>query len=121
METTAQGLGGVWLGTAPQEERMQAVEEILAIPDTMGAFAISPYGYPEDEWYTVDVLTCAAPNLRETRSNAFNPSDGDESIFISDTELQKLHEKWLRRIINCNVINREQQGMMKIPPCFLVG
>ena len=55
---------------------------------------------PEDEWYTVDVLTCAAPNLRETPSNAFNPSDGDESIFISDTELQKLHEKRLRRIFD---------------------
>ncbi|MCH5261263.1 MAG: nitroreductase family protein [Lachnospiraceae bacterium] len=49
LETDAQGLGGVWLGIAPQEERMKSVEEILNIPDTMRAFAIFPYGYPAEE------------------------------------------------------------------------
>ena len=49
LETDAQGLGGVWLGIAPLEERMRAVEEILSIPDTMRAFAIFPYGYPAEE------------------------------------------------------------------------
>ena len=49
LETDAQGLGGVWLGIAPQEERMKSVEEILNIPDTMRAFAIVPYGYPAEE------------------------------------------------------------------------
>lgn len=49
IETDAQGLGGVWLGIAPLEERMKAVEEILDIPDTLRAFAIFPYGYPAEE------------------------------------------------------------------------
>lgn len=49
LETDAQGLGGVWLGIAPMEERMKAVEAILNIPDTMRAFAIFPYGYPAEE------------------------------------------------------------------------
>ena len=49
LETDAQGLGGVWLGIAPLEERMKAVEEILSIPDTMRAFAIFPYGYPAED------------------------------------------------------------------------
>lgn len=49
LETDAQGLGGVWLGIAPQEERMQAVEKILDIPDTLRAFAIFPYGYPAEK------------------------------------------------------------------------
>ena len=49
LEADAQGLGGVWLGTAPLEERMKAVEEILDIPDTMRAFAVFPYGYPAQE------------------------------------------------------------------------
>ena len=31
LETDAQGLGGVWLGIAPIEERMQKVEEILGM------------------------------------------------------------------------------------------
>ena len=49
LETDAQGLGGVWLGIAPQEERMKAVENILCLPDTVQAFAIFPYGYPAEE------------------------------------------------------------------------
>lgn len=49
LETDMQGLGGVWLGIAPMEDRMKAVEEILEIPDTMRAFAIFPYGYPAEE------------------------------------------------------------------------
>ena len=49
LETDAQGLGGVWLGIAPIEERMQAVERILDIPDDLRAFAIFPYGYPAEE------------------------------------------------------------------------
>ena len=49
LETCAQGLGGVWLGTAPIEERMRAVEEILELPETLRAFAVFPYGYPAEE------------------------------------------------------------------------
>ena len=48
LETDAQGLGGVWLGIAPLEDRMKAVEKILNIPDTLSAFAIFPYGYPAE-------------------------------------------------------------------------
>lgn len=48
LATDAQGLGGVWLGIAPIEERMKAVETIVPIPDTMRAFAIFPYGYPAE-------------------------------------------------------------------------
>lgn len=49
LETVSQGLGGVWLGIAPQEERMRAVEAVLDLPDTVRAFAIFPYGYPAEE------------------------------------------------------------------------
>ena len=44
-----QGLGGVWLGIAPVEERMKAVETILNIPEGLRAFAIFPLGYPAEE------------------------------------------------------------------------
>ena len=46
LETDSQGLGGVWLGIAPLEDRMRAVEEIVGMPDTLRAFAIFPFGYP---------------------------------------------------------------------------
>lgn len=44
-----QGLGGVWMGIAPQEERMQAVEQLVGIPEGLRAFAIFPLGYPAEE------------------------------------------------------------------------
>ncbi len=48
LETVDQGLGGVWLGIAPAEDRMRAVEEILRMPASLRAFAIFPYGYPAE-------------------------------------------------------------------------
>jgi nitroreductase len=49
LETNAQGLGGVWLGIAPQEERMQTVEAVLNLPKNVRAFAVFPYGYPAED------------------------------------------------------------------------
>ena len=49
LETDAQGLGGVWLGIAPAEERMKQVERILDMPENLRAFAIFPFGYPAEE------------------------------------------------------------------------
>ena len=44
-----QGLGGVWMGIAPQPERMEAVEQLVGIPEGLRAFAIFPLGYPAEE------------------------------------------------------------------------
>jgi nitroreductase len=49
LEADTLGLGAVWLGIAPLEERMEAVKNVLAIPDTLSAFAIIPCGYPAEE------------------------------------------------------------------------
>jgi nitroreductase len=49
LEADALGLGAVWLGIAPLEERMEAVRKVLSIPDTLSAFAIVPCGYPAEE------------------------------------------------------------------------
>ncbi|MBQ2505402.1 MAG: nitroreductase family protein, partial [Erysipelotrichaceae bacterium] len=49
LETDAQGLGGVWIGTAPLQDRMAAVKEILDLPENLEAFAIFPLGYPAEE------------------------------------------------------------------------
>ena len=37
-----------------------------------------PEVMPKDEWWNVNILTCAAPNLRERPSNAMNPHAGDK-------------------------------------------
>ena len=49
LQTDAEGLGGVWLGIAPIEDNMRAVEKILDIPDNLRAFAIFPLGYPDEQ------------------------------------------------------------------------
>lgn len=49
LRTDELGLGGVWLGIAPLEERMKTVEEILSMPENLRAFGIFPLGYPAEE------------------------------------------------------------------------
>lgn len=60
---------------------------------------------PESEWYSVDVISCAAPNLREKTSNKYNSGDGSASVKITDKNLLMLHEKRLRRILDVAVMN----------------
>ena len=48
-ETDALGLGGVWLGIAPLENQMKAVEEIIEMPKELHAFGLFPLGYPAEE------------------------------------------------------------------------
>lgn len=47
LEADSLGLGAVWLGIAPLKERMDAVREVLNIPENLEAFAIIACGYPE--------------------------------------------------------------------------
>lgn len=54
--------------------------------------------------FMVDVITCAAPNLRENPNNAYNSGDGNK-VEISDSELLTLHEKRARKIFASAVAN----------------
>ncbi|MEG0778618.1 MAG: TIGR02452 family protein [Oscillospiraceae bacterium] len=60
----------------------------------------TPRLLPQKSWYSVNVITCAAPNLRPRPSNSPNHHNGNEAIQISDRALEELHEKRLRRILN---------------------
>ena len=46
-----------------------------------------------DKWFKVDVVTCAAPNLRINPSNEMNMGDGSKRGRISDKELLSLLER----------------------------
>ena len=59
-----------------------------------------PSALPEAEWYELDVISCAAPNLREHPSNSMNNGDGDRRIRLAPDALRRLHEKRLSRILN---------------------
>jgi len=59
----------------------------------------------EKDWYDVDVITCAAPNLRERPSNRFNQGNGDRAVKVSDKELLEIHKKRLTRILDVVALN----------------
>lgn len=54
----------------------------------------------EKDWYQVNVITCAAPNLRLVPGNAMNAGDGRKGVKITDRALMELHEKRLTRILD---------------------
>lgn len=57
-----------------------------------------PQRLPEYKWTKVDVITCAAPNLRERPSNAMNPNAGAQ-VHLTDQELMDLHVKRGRHLL----------------------
>ncbi len=59
----------------------------------------NPEKMPEKDWYTVDIITCAAPNLRERPSNAMNPGSG-RTVKLSEQQLLLLHKKRMARILS---------------------
>ena len=65
----------------------------------------NPILMPENEWYKVNMITCAAPNLREKPSNMMNSGDGDERVEITDDELLAIHEKRFTRILDIALTN----------------
>ena len=58
--------------------------------------------------FPVDVITCAAPTLREQSSNRYNPSDGDKAPDITPEDLLALHEKRGRQILSAAAANGAQ-------------
>ncbi|MBO4400362.1 MAG: TIGR02452 family protein [Selenomonadaceae bacterium] len=57
-----------------------------------------PKTLPSENWIAVDVMTCAAPNLREHPNNIYNPGKM-ASAKLSDTELLAVHEKRARHML----------------------
>lgn len=49
LKTDEIGLGGVWIGIAPIEERMELVHKMLDLPENVKVFSLFAMGYPEEE------------------------------------------------------------------------
>ena len=60
---------------------------------------------PRDEWWKVNILTCAAPNLRERPSNPMNSYAGYKPAKVSPAELETLLISRIRRIFEVAVAN----------------
>lgn len=60
-----------------------------------------PEPLEQEDWWWVNVITCAAPNLRPDRN-------GDVRVNVSDKELFELHLKRLRRILDIAAMNENK-------------
>ena len=80
-------------------------DDIIYTPDVtvFKSDTDKPVLLPENEWYKVNVITCAAPNLRAKPSNKNNTGDGSKAAILSDNEMLEIHEKRLRRILDVAV------------------
>ena len=58
-----------------------------------------PRRMDEAEWYAVDVITCAAPNLRAKPATATTPGM-ETARFVKSRELMAIHDKRLRRMLD---------------------
>lgn len=61
----------------------------------------------EDRW-DVNIITCAAPNLRERPSNSMNPNSGTEPAKVTDDELRALLRTRIRRIFEVAAANENE-------------
>ena len=58
-----------------------------------------PNRMEERNWVTVDVISCAAPNLRQNPNNFFNP-EGGVAVNLSDEDLYALHLQRAKHIMH---------------------
>ena len=49
LEATYQGLGAVWIGIYPLEERVENIKKIIDIPSHLTPFSLIAIGYPDEE------------------------------------------------------------------------
>lgn len=65
-----------------------------------------PERMEENNWVSVDVISCAAPNLRDVPSNRYNPQNG-EPMKLTDREQYDLHLKRAKHILHVAAANGE--------------
>ena len=49
LEVCSLGLGAVWLGVYPREDRIKYLQKYFSLPDNIVPFAVIPVGYPAQE------------------------------------------------------------------------
>lgn len=94
----------MWAGFyTPHREAQDPVhnDDIIYTPEVcvFKTDTISPELMPREDWYNVNVITCAAPNLRQMPSNKMNTGDGFKKVKMLDEDLRTLHEKRLTKIL----------------------
>lgn len=63
-----------------------------------------PSRLPQNKFQTINVITCAAPNLRTIPNNKFNPGK-DKTVSLSDNDIYNLHVKRAKHILTVAAAN----------------
>ena len=72
---------------------------------------------PVKDRFYVDVLTCAAPNLRENPRNQYNTDASEEKLTLTDEELYNIHVKRARNILNVAIKNEDDYLILRAFGC----
>lgn len=67
-----------------------------------------PVRRKKEEWFCVDIISCAAPNLRNMPSNSYNSGDGDIPARPTDEELYVIQLKRFKRILEVAAAMKEE-------------
>ena len=60
---------------------------------------------PTEEWFKVDVISCAAPNLRKDVRNRYNVESGN-AVSVTDEELYRIHLQRAKHIMSVAAANK---------------
>lgn len=79
---------------------LMATDDVIWSPDIVicKSDTDEPARLPREEWVTVDVLTCAAPDLRRSPSNLKHPGTGRDRE-VSMSELYAAHRRRARHLL----------------------
>ena len=84
-------------------------DDIIYTPDVVvfKTDTDKPVRRKEEEWFKVDVISCAAPNLRNMPSNSYNSGDGDIPVRPTDEELYQIQFRRFKRILEVAAAMKE--------------
>lgn len=85
-------------------------DDIIYTPDVVvfKTDTDKPVRRKEEEWFKVDVISCAAPNLRNMPSNSYNSGDGDIPVRPTDEELYQIQFRRFKRILEVAAAMKEE-------------
>jgi uncharacterized protein (TIGR02452 family) len=79
-----------------------------------------PQQMPQNEWYKVDIITCAAPNVRAL-ADKIRKGELRNPDVISPKSLLRMHEKRLKRILDVAVKEGEETIILGAYGCGAFG
>lgn len=75
-------------------------DTIIYTPDVLVLKDKNYHRLKKDQMFYVDVITCAAPNLREKPSNLYNDGASKIPLTLTDEELYNIHVQRAKRIFD---------------------